>query len=386
METILIILIAYFGISYFYTFFMIMISSFNKENKNQITNNNFKYSIVIPAYKEDRVIIETAYSAIQQKYNKELFDVYVLADQLKETTIKLLAEIGANVIKVSFEKSTKVKSLKKYAELYGKNSDYTIILDADNCIDTTFLKDINNKININNSDVIQVLRKSKNHNTSISFLDAFSEYANTIILCKGPNTLKLSSKLSGSGMILKSNIFNDLIQNMNGISGFDKEMELKLTQSKVFIEYYDNPFVYDEKLVNHTQIKTQRGRWIYAQFDYLRKFFISGITSIFKGNLDHTHKVLQLALPPRVLGILALIIVNAASIIFSNNIKLINSLLIVDSLFIISYLFLFIKFIQNHKIPKGLMIEIIKVIIGYILAIKYFKRAGKEFLHTKHNI
>ncbi len=386
METILILFIMYFCISYLYTLIMTVFSLFYKEVKAVKTKNKYKYSIVIPAYKEDHVIAETVLTAVRQQYNKDLYKVYVIADQLKEITKKLITELGAVVINVEFDKSTKVKSLNRYAELYGNESDYTILLDADNCIEPIFLSEINDKINISKADVIQVQRKSKNHNNGISFLDAFSEFANTAILSKGPNLLKLSSKLSGSGMILKSSIFSELISTMNGISGFDKEMELKLTKSKVFINYFDSPFVLDEKLENASQIKTQRSRWIYAQFDYLRKFFKSGLKAIFTGQLDHAHKVFQLALPPRVLGLLVLIMLNTLSFLLSTNQFLLSINLITDLLFIISYLILYIQFSKNHKIPKGTLVEIFKVVMGYILTVKYYKKAGKEFLHTKHNI
>ncbi len=385
METILLVVIAYFALAYLYTFIMTIVGLFYKEVNISKTDRKHKYSIVIPAYKEDAVIAETALTAVRQQYEKNLFDVFVISDQLKASTNKLIEEFGATVIKVEFDKSTKVKSLARYAELYGNNADYTIILDADNCIEPTFLNEINDKINKTNAEVIQVQRKSKNHNTGISFLDAFSEYANTMILSKGPNLLKLSSKLSGSGMILQSEIFTDLISTMNGISGFDKEMELKLTKSNIYIHYLDAPYVLDEKLVNHSQIKTQRSRWIYAQFDYLRKFFISGLVALFTGKLDHAHKVFQLALPPRVLGVLALVILNIVSIILNND-TVLNSILIVDLLFISSYIILFFLFSRKHKMPKGLLLEMFKITFGYIQAFKYFKRAGKEFLHTKHNI
>ncbi len=386
METLLIILIAYFSLAILYTLIMTVISFYYSDNKILNKSKEYSYSIVIPAYKEDEVIVETAYSALRQLYNKELFRVYVIADQLKNETIALLKELNIELIIVSFEKSTKVKSLRAYAEQFGLQSDYTILLDADNCIEPTFIKELNIKLNINQSNVVQLQRKSKNHDTGISFLDAFSEYANTSILCKGPNMLKLSSKLSGSGMILRSDIFTKLISTMNGISGFDKEMELKLTKEKVFINYFDAPYVLDEKLVSASQIKTQRSRWIYAQFDYFRKFFKSGIIALFNGNLDHAHKVFQLALPPRVLGVILLVIINALTFITSTNTSLIYTLGVMDVLFITSYTLLFIEFNKNHRVPKGILIEIYKVFVGYLLTIKYFKRAGKEFLHTKHNI
>lgn len=386
METILGLLISYFALSYTYTLVMTIASFYFKDVDATKTKQRKTFAIVIPAYKEDVVIKETVLTAVHQNYPSDLFTVYVIADQLKESTIKLISELGAVIVNVEFEKSTKVKSLKKYAEVYGNQAEYTILLDADNCIEPTFLTDINDKISSNNSEVIQVQRKSKNYKSAISFLDAFSEFANTAILSKGPNKLNLSSKLSGSGMILKSTVFTELISTMNGISGFDKEMELKLTKDKVFIKYYDAPYVLDEKLENANQIKTQRSRWIYAQFDYLRKYFKSGTKALFTGKLDHAHKVFQLALPPRVLGLIFLIVINVFSFIFSSSKMVLSINILADVLFICSYFILFIQFIKNHKIPKGLFIEIFKVIAGYIYSIKNLKKAGKEFLHTNHNI
>ena len=148
MKIILILFIAYLGISYLYTLFMTVTSLFYKDANTFKSNNKHSYAIVIPAYKEDHVIAETVLSAVRQQYQTKLYKVFVIADQLKETTKKLLSELGAVVINVEFEKSTKVKSLKKYSELYGLDFDYTVLLDADNCIEPTFLKDINEKINI----------------------------------------------------------------------------------------------------------------------------------------------------------------------------------------------------------------------------------------------
>lgn len=385
METLLFICIAYFGLSYVYTLIMTISSKFYKEDQKEINIKKHSYAIVIPAYKEDNVILDTVYSAIHQNYDANKFKVYVIADQLRKDTIQLLGELGSEVIEVDFPKSTKVKSLRVFSMLFGSDADYTIILDADNCIESSFLQELNTKLISDKFKVIQVQRKSKNVENGISFLDAFSEYANTAILSKGPNLLSLSSKLSGSGMILKSTLFNKLIMNMDCISGFDKEMELKLTKQNEFIHYFDSPYVLDEKLANANQIKTQRSRWIYAQFDYLVKFFKSGLHALIKGELDHAHKVFQLALPPRVLGLIALTILNL--IVFStNNSVLIEQVVLVDGLFFASYSFLFLQFSRKHKIPKGIISEMIKVVIGYMLTVKYFKKASKEFLHTYHTI
>ena len=45
-----------------------------------------RFVILFPAYKEDRVIISSVRSFLQQDYPQELFDIIVISDQMQDTT------------------------------------------------------------------------------------------------------------------------------------------------------------------------------------------------------------------------------------------------------------------------------------------------------------
>src|SRR5260370_42672136 len=70
-----------------------------------------KIAILVPAYKEDNVILSTAANLLRVDYPRELFDIYIIADSFTATTLLDLHKLPLQVMKVSFENSTKIKSL-----------------------------------------------------------------------------------------------------------------------------------------------------------------------------------------------------------------------------------------------------------------------------------
>src|SRR5690625_4875867 len=94
-----------------------------------------RFIILIPAYKEDGVILDTVKHAVEQDYKEDCFDVMVIADQLQEETLKSLAQLPVKVLEVSFEKSTKAKAIKAaITRLPEEVYDLVMILDADNLL------------------------------------------------------------------------------------------------------------------------------------------------------------------------------------------------------------------------------------------------------------
>lgn len=70
-----------------------------------------RIALLVPAYKEDGIIVSTAKNHLTLDYPKELFDVYIVADSFQPETIAELRSLPIHVLEVSFEKSTKSKAL-----------------------------------------------------------------------------------------------------------------------------------------------------------------------------------------------------------------------------------------------------------------------------------
>lgn len=348
------------------------------------TNEEKPLVIVVPSYKSDAAIIESTKANLALCAAHKNICYLVIADSLQSETRASLRVMGAQVLEVAFEKSTKVKSLKAAVDYLSTREafDTVLVLDADNVLHPDFYEAILSNRAAGHQ-VIQGERLPANLNTGMAILDGLSEKANQEMLCKGANQLGLSSKLTGSAMALDFEVFAEFIPRLNAIGGFDKELELLLTAKSVWIQYAPDLAVYDEKVSNTADFAKQRGRWLESQYTFFKKSIGPAIKQVFAGNFDYLHKSLQLALPPRVLAPIALVMLSLINLILGFSVLALGSLV---TLFILlgSY---FIVLPQSMWLAQSAII--FKAIPGLfgagIKSLTWMKRSKKEFLHTKHN-
>jgi len=280
------------------------------------------FAVFIAAYKEDGVIVETARRALRQRYPQELFEIVVLADKMRDSTVAKLRKLPIQVVEMDFVDSTKSKSLREgIAALKHLNYDGAIVLDADNQMAPDFLLEANRYMSAGFR-VIQGQRTAPplvGLNETARW-DAISEAINNHILCAGHHAIGLSARLAGSGMIFDFNLFEKVMEDVNAIGGFDKELELRLTQMGESIAYAEDAVVYDEKVGNPEVFARQRGRWLAAQYTYARRFLGKGVAAfVLRGQVDFFNKAIQMALPPRLLLPVALLVLATACLPFNLN-------------------------------------------------------------------
>lgn len=295
------ILIIYLGLGAIYLLFLSVSGLFRRYKSAPDSIKHRKFAVFIPAYKEDVVILEVALDATLQEYPKEMFDIIVIADKLKPETIIKLKAMPIIVIEVVFEKSTKSKSLNRAFELLPNNYDYALILDADNIMERNYIQKLNNAFDKGFFGV-QGHRVAKNINTSVAILDAASEEINNHIFRRANRALGLSSSLIGSGMAFEYKPFKEIMQGIDAVGGFDKELELYMAKHRLKIDYIEDAFVYDEKVESFDNFSNQRKRWLSAQFIYLRRSFASALKLLItEGNIDFFNRSFQHIFLPRVL-------------------------------------------------------------------------------------
>jgi cellulose synthase/poly-beta-1,6-N-acetylglucosamine synthase-like glycosyltransferase len=340
------------------------------------------FAVFIPAYKEDKVILEVAEDACLQNYPKDLFDVIVIADKLKPETIIKLKAMLINVIEVNFEKSTKSKSLNRAFELLPEKYDYALILDADNIMENNFIRKLNNGLSFGFFGV-QGHRVAKNMNTSVAILDAVSEEINNHLFRRGNRALGLSSSLIGSGMAFEYKPFKTIMAGIEAIGGFDKELELYMTQRGLKVDFIEDAYVYDEKVQSFDNFSNQRKRWLAAQFIYLRKSFGSALLQLFtKGNFDYFNRSFQHIFLPRVLLLGSLTMIFLLSLIFDSSIYTV----LWGGLFTVICLTLLIS-VPGKMYNASTLNAILYLPKGIWLMFKALlsmKGANKTFIHTEH--
>lgn len=263
-------------------------------------NKQHKFAILFPAYKEDRVILPVVESFLQQHYPQELYKVIVISDHMQETTNERLAQLPITLLKANYENSSKAKALNFAMDHFERDEfDAVVILDADNIVDTNFLLEIN-KVFDAGVQAIQAHRTAKNRNTDIAVLDGLSEEVNNSIFRRGHIRLGISSALIGSGMIFNYQWFHDNVKHLV-TTGEDKELEVLLLKQRIFIEFLDEVYVYDEKTQGEKGFYNQRRRWLATQFAQWGRVFKDLPQAILSGNIDYSDKLIQWVLPPRLI-------------------------------------------------------------------------------------
>lgn len=220
------------------------------------------FAVIFPAYKEDKVIIESIKQFIKQDYPQDKYTVIVVSDHMEEETNQQLGKLPIRLFIADFKVSLKAKAI-TYALDQLNGYDKVIIMDADNITENNFLTEIN-KLD-SRKIAIQLHRTRKNANTSIAFWDGIAEEMNNTIYRKGHVNIGLSSALIGSGMVFD---FEWLKKNMKKCTTFaeDRELEIRLAEENIFVDYDDEIYVYDEKTSKKEVFLKQRARWVHAQF------------------------------------------------------------------------------------------------------------------------
>jgi cellulose synthase/poly-beta-1,6-N-acetylglucosamine synthase-like glycosyltransferase len=275
-------------------------SLFDKSQELKKAKIQRRFIVLIPSYKQDAVIEHTVLSILGQSYPQRMFDVIVISDHQGEMTNMRLAQYPITLLTPNFEESSKAKSL-QYAILNlpeFKIYDVAIILDADNIVETEFLSTINDAYENASTKAIQLHRISRNRDTAAARMDAVFEEINNNIFRKGHINIGLSSALAGSGVAYDFNWFKDNIMKTK-TAGEDKELEALLLRQGIFIDYFDDIYVYGEKKRTTEKLNEQRGRWAIQQIhNVIRNIrFLPG--AIFRKQHDLTDKIIQWILIPR---------------------------------------------------------------------------------------
>ena len=384
MYIIELILLSYFGYVSLYSFILSAASLHYKNITPPDSRRMRKVAVLIPAYKEDSVIVGVAEQALQQNYPRDFFDVVVIADSLKYSTLQRLRALPIKVIEVSFEKSTKVKALNRAMQEIGDHYDCALILDADNIIERDFIRRMNNLFEVGYR-AIQARREPKNENTSMALLDGLSETINNFIYRQGNVSLGLSSSINGSGMVFDYGVYKGIMRSMDSVGGFDRELELRLIQRNIKVHFAKDIVVYDEKVASKEVFEHQRKRWISSHFFYLRKYFREGWQELFRGNFVFFNSaVLRNIQLPRLLNLGLLSLIALLSLVFSSHLAIspvvwisLLGLNFLAILFAIPKKFYNMKLLKSVAMLPGLFLRM------FLLLFK-LKGANKSFIHTPH--
>lgn len=289
----------YLAINCIYFFIIAIAGRIIKSPAYSVNPVKKRIAILIPAYKEDAIIVHTALEAKKHDYPAGKFDVFVAADHLKKETIASLKQLDINILEVQFDSGSKAKSLNKLLNwIPEKEFDVAVILDADNIMLAGCLEKINDAFQKGFKSV-QAHRIAKNKNTPIAVLDAISEEINNHLFRRGQRALGFSANPIGSGMAFEFSRLKE-IYNKPGIldnPACDREVDFEIMKAGILTEFVEDAYVLDEKVSTKAVFELQRTRWVESQIIHLILFFSE--TDVFVKNRDYYNKLFNNLIPPR---------------------------------------------------------------------------------------
>ena len=340
-------------------------------------------TLLITAYKEDSILEAIVKSALQQDYPTDKIDIILIADSFSPSTVQSLSRYPIRMVIAELDESTKVHSLQLALNHISADTDFVVILDADNIMEINCLRKLNRAFD-SGYKVFQCHRAAKNTNSSFAILDAISEEVNNNIFREGHRAMGLSAALIGSAIAFESGIYRQFIPGLTAVGGFDKELELALLSSSVTIDYLSDTYVYDEKVENSQAFYKQRRRWISAQLYYFGKGLISSFTGVFlHGNYDLFNKTLQFSLVPRAMLLGTLLSVNLIHLFFPPNLFSILWLIA----FVLCSIAILVS-IPGHFYTRETVKALFSLPKAFFLMVSVLfrlKKANKKFIHTEHS-
>ncbi|MCI8641579.1 MAG: glycosyltransferase family 2 protein [Clostridia bacterium] len=263
-------------IFWIYQFIISLCSLVKLKEKPLKVNKQHKFMAVIPAHNEQEVIVNLIESLKNQNYEKELYDIYVIADNCTDHTARLARNAGAIV----YERYDETKKTKGFAldwflgQKIEENAQYdaVCIFDADNIADKNFLTAMNKKL-CQGEEVVQGYRDIKNPTDNwITSGYALFYWTMHKFYHLARYNLGLSPLLNGTGFMVKF----DIIKENGGWKTVTLTEDIEFSLQRILkgkrLGWATEAIVYDEQPTGFNQSWSQRSRWTVGHMQCIKQY------------------------------------------------------------------------------------------------------------------
>lgn len=277
---------------YFYQVIYIIVGILSKYFKMPTSTKKLHYAIMISARNEENVIKEIIDSLKKQNYDKDKYDIFVLADNCTDDTAQIAYDNGAYV----YEREDTIHVGKGYALDYlyhaiqrdfGDNYDAYIVFDADNIVDQNFLKEMNGRFATKKYDALTCYRNSKNFCTNwltYGYSIWFLHEARLVNAAR--NVMNTTCMISGTGFCVSKGLMKENQGWPYHLLTEDIEFSVNCALKGKKIGYCSKAIVYDEQPISWSQSYNQRLRWSKGFLEINEKYS----WSLLKGLISSPYK------------------------------------------------------------------------------------------------
>lgn len=286
----------------FFTLYYFIIAFFGivRKKEDKILEPQKSFAVVIAAHNEENVIGQLLENLQVLNYPRELYDIFVVADNCKDQTAQISRQAGALVYeRFNLEQRGKGYAMEWiFAKIFRLKRKYDgiVVFDADNLVHPNFLLEMNNRL-CKGEKVIQGYLDAKNPgDTWIAGTFAISFWVVNHIWHLAKYNLGLSSVLGGTGMCISSDVLQKYGWGATCLTE-DMEFTMKVLIKGIRTTWAHDAIVYDEKPLTFAQSWHQRKRWAQGHFDvasrYIPRLLYEGIRQKDLSILDGVLHLLQ---------------------------------------------------------------------------------------------
>ena len=234
-----------------------------------------RFMAIIPAHNEEAVVVNLIESLKNQNYNKELYDIYVIADNCTDKTAQVAREAGAIVYeRFDPDKKTKGYALDWFLQQKIKEDapyDAICVFDADNIVDKNFIKNMNKKL-CQGEEVVQGYRDIKNPSDNwITSGYALFYWTMHRFYHLARYNVGLSPLLNGTGFMVKFDVLKP-----NGWKTVTLTEDIEFSLQRIIkgkkLGWATDAIVYDEQPTGFRQSWSQRSRWTVGHMQCIKEY------------------------------------------------------------------------------------------------------------------
>lgn len=245
------------------------------KDKPLIEEKENRFMAIIPAHNEAAVVANLVESLKNQDYPKELYDIYVIADNCTDNTAQIARDAGA-IVYERFDETKKTKGFALQwflAQKIEENAPYDAlcVFDADNIADKGFLRAMNKKL-CQGEEVVQGYRDIKNPSDNwITAGYAIFYWTMNRFYHLARYNIGLSPLLNGTGFMVKFDVIKPTGWDTKTLTE-DIEFSLKNIIEGRKLGWATDAIVYDEQPTGFKQSWSQRTRWTVGHIQCTKEY------------------------------------------------------------------------------------------------------------------
>lgn len=263
-SVLLLIACVYFIVTSAYLALLSITAGFFKKTTNPEAAP-LSFAVIVPAYNEEGQLHEVLDDLAIQKYPRDKYGVFVIADNCTDGTASLARGMGVEVFErtepEAFGKGYALDWCLKNYEEELRAFDAIAIVDADARIQADFLEEMSASLSIPEIDCVQgyygVANPEENWRTALTSI-GFTLFNH--VRGAGRDSLGFSSGINGSGMALRTSVLMEEGWSAHSIIE-DHEFSLHLLLRGYRVRYNPDAVVVSDMPAKSIAANSQRTRW-----------------------------------------------------------------------------------------------------------------------------